>query len=64
MFSIFGSQISDYLIKKQTGHVNDANSLFKKGKHTENEQIQDTIQKLGYDFNILNGLIDQNGLEK
>lgn len=41
-------------------------ALLRKANIPTNEQIQDTIQKLGYDFNIFSGLerqIGQNGLE-
>ncbi|MDR1717588.1 MAG: hypothetical protein LBS20_17265 [Prevotella sp.] len=41
-------------------------AFLRKANIPTNKQIQDTIQKLGYDFNILSGLerqIDQNGLE-
>ncbi len=41
-------------------------AFIKKADQPTNGQIQDTIQKLGYDFKILSGLekqIDQDGLE-
>lgn len=41
-------------------------AFIKKADQPTNRQIQDTIQKLGYDFKILSGLekqIDQDGLE-
>jgi hypothetical protein len=66
IFSIFGSQISDYLIKNRQAMSMTQIAFLRKANIPTNEQIQGTIQKLGYDFKMLSGFenqIGQNGLE-